>query len=69
MNGKRDGFTLDDFIACGRNAGLKRGRAEAMLAEVSEVVARWPEFADRAGVAPGWIDEVSRHLRLDLANH
>lgn len=69
MNGKRDGFTLDDFIACGRNAGLKRGRAETMLAEVSDVVARWPEFADRAGVAPGWIDEVSRHLRLDLANH
>ena len=66
MNGKRDGFTLEDFIQCGRSAGLKRGRAETIANEVQNIVARWPEFADVAGVAPQWVEEVGRHLRLDL---
>lgn len=66
MNGKRDGFTLEDFIQCGRSAGLKRGRAETIVSEVQNTVARWPEFADVAGVAPQWVEEVGRHLRLDL---
>lgn len=30
MNGKRDGFTLADFRACGKSALMKRGRAEAI---------------------------------------
>ena len=50
LNGKRDGFEAGDFVACGRNASLKRGRATAILREVQEAVARWPEFADAAGV-------------------
>ena len=66
LNGKRDGFTLDDFIQCGKNAGLKRGRAETIVSEVQTTVARWPEFAETAKVAPQWIDEVERYLRLDL---
>ena len=66
MNGKRDGFSLDDFIQCGKNAGLKRGRAESIVSEVQTTVARWPEFAETAKVAPQWIDEVERYLRLDL---
>jgi serine/threonine-protein kinase HipA len=66
LNGKRDGFTLDDFIQCGKNAGLKRGRAETIVSEVQATVSRWPEFAEAAKVAPQWIDEVGRHLRLDL---
>lgn len=66
MNGKRDDFSLDDFVQCGKNAGLKRGRAETIVSEVQATVTRWPEFAEAAKVAPHWIDEVGRHLRLDL---
>lgn len=66
MNGKRDDFSLDDFVQCGKNAGLKRGRAETIVSEVQATVTRWPEFAEAAKVAPQWIDEVGRHLRLDL---
>ena len=50
LNGKRDGFALDDFRACGAVAGLKRGRADVIVAEVTEAVRRWPEFAAEAGV-------------------
>lgn len=66
MNGKRDDFSLEDFIACGKNTGLKRGRAESIVAEVRETVARWPEFAGEAGVAEAWVNEVGRHLRLAI---
>ena len=54
LAGKRDGFTLDDFRACGRSASMKRGRAETILAEVREAVRRWPEFAEQAAVPPEW---------------
>ena len=57
LNGKRDGFEAGDFVACARNASLKRGRAAAILRKVQGAVSRWPEFAEAAGV-PG--DSVRR---------
>jgi serine/threonine-protein kinase HipA len=50
VNGRHDGFTLDDLRACGRTASLKRGRADAILDQTVAVVARWAGYADRAGV-------------------
>ena len=48
VNGKREGFELGDLRACARNASMKRGRAEAILAEVNAAVVEWARFADRA---------------------
>jgi serine/threonine-protein kinase HipA len=67
LNGKRDGFTVDDFRACARAASMKRGRAEAILAEVREVVSHWPHYADEAGIPPETRDRVQRALRLEMA--
>lgn len=50
INGKRDGFLMADIRAAGRSAGLKQGRAAALLEEVDAAVERWPEFAARADV-------------------
>lgn len=50
LNGKRDGFTLDDFVACAKSALMKRGRAQSIVEEVRAAVQRWPEFAAAAGV-------------------
>ena len=66
MNGKRDGFTREDFRACGKVASLKRGRAEAILDEVVGAVQRWPGFADEAGLSPQWRDQIAASQRLDL---
>jgi len=66
LNGKRDGFSVEDFIECGRSAALKRGRAEAILAEVTETVSRWREYAARAGVTPLQAEQIQRALRLGL---
>jgi len=67
LNGKRDDFTLDDFKACARTAGMKRGRAETIIAEVSETLARWPDYAERAGVPEDFAHRIGKTLRLELA--
>jgi serine/threonine-protein kinase HipA len=66
MNGKRDGFTMADFRACARSALLKRGRADAMVDQVRDVVGRWPEYADKARVAEEWRAQIGRNLRLSF---
>ncbi len=64
LNGKRTDFSRSDFRDCAKTVGLKRGRAEAMLDEVTCVVARWPDFAAQACVPDEWVAEVARNLRL-----
>ena len=50
MNGRRDGFTLEDFTAAEKSAILKRGRGRAIVREVQAAVGAWPECAAAAGV-------------------
>jgi len=64
MNGKRDGFTLDDFKACAKAVSMKRGRAEAIVNEVQQVVAQWRGYARDAGVSDAWAEKIQRVLRL-----
>ena len=66
LNGKRDGFEVSDFVACARNASLKRGRAAAILGEVQEAVSRWPEFAEAAGVPEHSARRIGAVHRTDL---
>jgi serine/threonine-protein kinase HipA len=66
INGKQDGFTLEDFRACAATVGLKRGRAEAILDEVRAAAARWPEYAEQAAVRPSQRDSIRSTLRLDF---
>ncbi|MEE4216232.1 MAG: HipA domain-containing protein [Xanthomonadales bacterium] len=64
VNGKRDGFTMDDLEACARTASMKRGRAAKILAEVIEGVSRWSAYADRAGVPEVVQEKIGRAFRL-----
>lgn len=66
LQGKRDGFQMDDFRACAEVAQMKRGRAEAIVGEVTEAVTRWFEFAGEAAVPESWAAAIGRHHRLDL---
>jgi serine/threonine-protein kinase HipA len=65
LNGKRDAFTMDDFKACANSASMKRGRAEAIVAEVLEVVSQWKAYAGDAGVPIAWQETVQHALRLN----
>lgn len=64
LNGKRDGFELPDFIAVEKVAGLKRGQAKAILYDVQQVVSRWRDFADAAGVNQNYREKIQNALRL-----
>jgi serine/threonine-protein kinase HipA len=68
LNGRRDGFTADDFVACGRAIALKRGRAPEILSGVQDVVRRWPEYAERAGVPRDTTARIGRAHRLTLVS-
>ena len=69
LNGKRDGFTVDDFKAVAKTVSMKRGRAEAILSEVVAAVRRWREFAQDVNIEPSQIKGVARAHRLDLLKH
>jgi serine/threonine-protein kinase HipA len=64
INGKRDNFTLDDFIECGKFALLKRGQAKTIYNDVRKIVSRWQNYADDAGVKPVQQDKIQNALRL-----
>ena len=66
INGKRDGFTLEDFRTCAATAGLKRGRAETILDEIRSTVERWPQYARQAEVWPMQRDHILSTLSLDF---
>jgi serine/threonine-protein kinase HipA len=66
LNGKRDAFVMADVRAAARSAGLKRGRADVLVEEVSAAVVRWPEFAVQANLPADRSDGIQKTHRLDL---
>ena len=64
INGKRDHFDLEDFKALARAMSLKPRRAQAVIGQVQEVVARWPDYADEAAVTPNHRDRIAQTHRL-----
>lgn len=66
IQGRRDGFTWLDFRECAKVAMLRRGQAERLLEQVRNAVARWPEFASRAGVPDDWQTKIAKCHRLEI---
>ena len=66
MNGKRDGFTMEDFRVCAKSALMKRGRAEKIVEEVCAAVRRWPEFAEQARVPKSRSAGIQKTHRLSF---
>jgi serine/threonine-protein kinase HipA len=64
INGKRDNFTLDDFIECGKSALLKRGQAKTIYNNVRKVVFQWRNYADEVGVKTAQRDKIQNALCL-----
>ena len=68
LNGRRDGFNAEDFVACGKVIALKRGRAQEILTGVQAVVKRWPEYAERAGVPRDTMTRIGKAHRATLVS-
>lgn len=66
LNGKRDGFRPDDFVAAAEAASMKRGRAQEIVAEVEDAVADWPQFAAAAAVEEERVEQIAGTHRLTV---
>jgi serine/threonine-protein kinase HipA len=67
-NGKRDGFTHADLMACARIASVKASRARDMIGRTLDAVRAWPSFAAQAGVDKDWTAQIAKTVRLNLPN-
>ena len=67
INGKRDDFTLEDFVICAKTASINRGHVRTIVEEVRAAVRQWPRFAAVASVSTQWRDAIDPTLRLDIA--
>ena len=66
LNGKRDGFEMEDFIAFAGVGGVKKTKAKTILAEVSAAVAAWRTHGERAGIPGTDIVLIERAHRREL---
>lgn len=67
LNGRRDGFTLEDLIDFGAHCGFKRRKALGLVADIAERVRDWPTYADAAGVHEPDAARIGKALRYELA--
>lgn len=69
INGKRDGFVLDDLVALAATGGIKKARAHGIVEEVDTAVDRWSEFAADASIPEVSMEKIrSAHRRLSSLN-
>ncbi|MFO7560645.1 MAG: type II toxin-antitoxin system HipA family toxin [Desulfobacterales bacterium] len=64
INGKRDGFTKQDFIEVAKPFRIKKPLD--ILADVGAAVLRWSDFAKEVGVKQNQITEIASTHRLHL---
>ncbi|OYW87759.1 MAG: toxin HipA [Hyphomonas sp. 32-62-5] len=66
LNGKRDGFDVEDLLTFAAAGGVKQSRAKSILTEVSAAVSQWRRFAQDAGMPDTDIDRIARTQRSEL---
>ncbi len=65
LNGKRDNFTLDDFLSFSKVSPLfKPLKVKSIVEEVIEAVSGWRQLAREHDVPEFLIDEIGQNLRL-----
>lgn len=66
LNGKRDGFSIDDFLQCAEVVSMQRGRALEIVAEVADAITDWPAQASESKVPESRAAAIGNALRLEL---
>jgi serine/threonine-protein kinase HipA len=66
LNGKRDDFQREDFVACEKNAAMKRGGGLEVLRQAQVAVLQWTEFAEAAGVPAGTAIKIAATHRTGI---
>ena len=61
--GKSRGVTVDDMLMVAKTVGIRKQDAIEVVEQVSACVARWPEYAEQAGVAEQKMQRISQELK------
>ncbi|MBU1086532.1 MAG: type II toxin-antitoxin system HipA family toxin [Candidatus Omnitrophica bacterium] len=63
MNGKRDKFNKNDFIAFADNSSMKKGTAETIIAQVEAAVSKWQKYAQEVNIPAEIINQIAATYR------
>lgn len=66
IDGKRDNFSKENFVALAAVGGIKKRKAIDIAQEVSRAVANWSQHAEAAGIDPQRSATIARSLRNDI---
>ena len=66
VNGKRDGFSVDDLTACACAMDVRPARMRRIMGEVCAAVSSWREFAELAGVRECDAERIAAVHRLNV---
>ena len=66
VNGKRDGFDVDDLVSLAGVGGIKRAPARRLIAEVTRAVREWRAHAEAAELEDQDTERVERSFRSEL---
>ncbi len=66
INGKRDGFTVDDLLECARVSNISRRNALRILDQVTDAVRNWSTYAQEAGIPSEIIAGIGATHRLSI---
>ncbi len=61
INGKRDGFSMDDLLAVADNINLPRPME--VIEQIQTAVADWPRYAYEAGLESSIVEDIGKHHR------
>lgn len=64
LNGKTDGFGLDDLLSFGRLADLKTTETKAIISDIKIAISKWPEFSDQVNLVPEMAQQISQNFRI-----
>jgi serine/threonine-protein kinase HipA len=65
LNGKRDHFIMEDFLAMAKLIGNFTQEAKDIIAHIIGVVKNWPQYAGKAEVDAEFAELIQRNLRLN----
>lgn len=66
VNGKRDKFSTHDILECARFAGIKPGKAKAIINDVKGAIQMWPSLASANGIREDTIRRIAWTFRNEI---
>lgn len=64
INGKRDNIEVEDIFTSGKNMDISNRKIQSIVEHIIQVVGKWPEYAERAGLNEKYMVEIKKQHKL-----